>query len=72
MKVVYLVFLLIYSSQAFAYLDPGSASLIIQGLIAAIASGIAVVSLYWSKFKSFFERKSNDKKDDTEKSERES
>ena len=43
MKVVYIVFLLIYSSQVFAYLDPGSASLIIQGLIAAIAFGITTI-----------------------------
>lgn len=66
MKVVYIVFLLIYSSQVFAYLDPGSASLIIQGLIAAIASSLAFVSLYWSKLKSFFGKKTDNKEENTE------
>jgi hypothetical protein len=64
MKILYFICLSVYSSQVFAYLDPGSTSLIIQGLIAAIASAITVVSLYWSRFKNFFKRKSYNEKDD--------
>ena len=66
MKIAYFLFLLVCSSQAFAYLDPGSASLIIQGLIAAIASSLAFVSLYWSKLKSFFGKKTDNKEENTE------
>jgi hypothetical protein len=47
---------IIFSSQAFAYLDPATGSILLQGLLAAIA-GIAVTSrLYWGKIKSFFSR----------------
>lgn len=47
---------MIFSAQAFAYLDPATGSILLQGLIAAIA-GIAVTSrLYWDKIKSFFTR----------------
>ena len=44
------------SSEAFAYLDPATGSILLQGLLAAIA-GIAVTGkLYWGKIKSFFSR----------------
>ena len=47
---------MIFSNQAFAYLDPATGSILLQGLLAAIA-GIAVTSrLYWGKIKSFFSR----------------
>lgn len=62
MNKLFVVLLLTYSSQAFAYLDPGSASLIVQGLIAGIASVATAISLYWTKIKSFFYRNSD--KDD--------
>jgi hypothetical protein len=38
--------------NAYAYLDPGTGSILLQGLIAAIA-GVAVTGrLYWSRIKS--------------------
>ena len=44
------------SSEAFAYLDPATGSILLQGLLAAIA-GIAVTGkLYWGKIKAFFSR----------------
>ena len=60
---IFVLVLLIYSPLTYAYLDPGSASLFIQGLIAAIASGLTIASLYWTKIKSFFLRKKNADKD---------
>ena len=44
----------LFARDAHAYLDPGSASLIIQGLIAGVASAISLCALYWAKVKSFF------------------
>lgn len=45
---------LVSSSPAWAYLDPGTGSMMIQGIIAGI-TGIAVVTrLYWEKVRSFF------------------
>lgn len=42
---------------AFAYLDPGTGSMILQATIAAIAGGITFVSVYYYRLKSFFLRK---------------
>ena len=42
--------------DAFAYLDPGTGSIIIQGIIGAIAGGLVVGRMYWHKFKSLFSR----------------
>ncbi len=38
-------------TPAYAYLDPGTGSLIIQGLIGAVAAFGFFVKLYWHKFK---------------------
>ena len=50
------------TSQAQAYLDPGTGSIILQGLIAAIAAGLATGKLWWHRVKSIFSRS----KDSTE------
>ena len=39
--------------DAQAYLDPGTGSMLLQGLIAGVAGGMAVIGLYWSKLKGF-------------------
>jgi len=44
---------------AYAYLDPGTGSILLQGLIAAVAGGMAAVGMYWIKIKNFFSRKKN-------------
>ena len=49
-------------SNAYAYIDPGTGSIMLQALIAGIAAAGAAVSVYWSKIKSFFSKKEkNDK-----------
>ena len=42
------------SSPAYAYLDPGTGSLIIQIVIGAIAAIGVTLKLYWHKFRVFF------------------
>lgn len=42
------------SQPAYAYLDPGTGSLVLQALIGLIASVGVAVKVYWSKIKSFF------------------
>jgi len=44
----------IFPLTAFAYLDPGTGSIILQGLIAALAAAGLVMKAYWYKIKSFF------------------
>lgn len=42
-----------YTPPAYAYLDAGSVSLLLQGIVAAVAGGAAAAGLYWRKIKSF-------------------
>ena len=58
LKFLFLIFSLIaYTSPAYAYLDPGTGSVILQGLIGGIAASIAFLSIYWQKVKAFFDKK---------------
>ena len=43
------------SNPAYAYLDPGVGSVILQAIIGGIAVAMTVVSIYWQKFIKFFE-----------------
>ena len=49
--------LLGYVPTAHAYLDPGTGSMILQALIAGVATAVTVISIYWHKFKAFFTKK---------------
>ena len=49
-----LVAAVVSPGRAFAYLDPGTGSMLLQGLIAGVAGGLAVVGLYWNKLKGIF------------------
>ena len=42
------------SNEAHAYLDPGTGSILIQGIIAVIAGGLFTLRLYWQKAEDFF------------------
>ena len=62
---IFFVIDLLYS-YAYAYIDPGTGSIILQALIGALAAAGAAISIYWSKVKSFFlKKKKNEKKDST-------
>lgn len=45
---------IIHTSPAHAYLDPGTGSIILQGLLAGIAAAMAAAGLYWARLKNFF------------------
>ncbi|MFA0448951.1 hypothetical protein AB4587_07275 [Vibrio breoganii] len=57
------------SQPALSYIDPGVGSMLLQGFIAAVATGMVTVSIYWQKVKSFFKRKKTDKKIEDNKKE---
>lgn len=44
-------FVAAFTLPAHAYLDPGTGSMILQGILGAIAVAGAVVSVYWNKLK---------------------
>ena len=55
-QLITFICILYWPVQANAYIDPGSGSLILQGIIAGIAMGLYTIKLYWYKIKSFFKR----------------
>jgi hypothetical protein len=42
------------AAPAYAYLDPGTGSIILQSVLASIAVAIGVLRLYWYRLKAFF------------------
>ena len=56
------IYILINPSLAYAYLDPGTGSIILQAIIGFIAAGVTAISLYWIKFKSFIKKIFGNKK----------
>lgn len=44
-------------TPAYAYLDPATGSMLLQGLIGGIAASITIVSLYYHKTMAFFQAK---------------
>ena len=61
-----IITLIIFPTKAFAYLDPGTGSIILQAILGFIAATVASISIYWEKFKSLisklFDKKKENKK----------
>ena len=51
------------SANAYAYLDPGTGSMIIQALLGVLAAVGAYITLYWRKFKNLISKIFQKKKD---------
>lgn len=45
--------LLVTHGQAFAYLDAGTGSMIIQGIIGAVVAGLYIIRMYWHRLLTF-------------------
>lgn len=59
LQIVLFTGLLTYSITSHAYLDPGTGSLILQGLLAAIAGALVTANIYWLKIKDYWQRLTN-------------
>jgi hypothetical protein len=57
-KVVIFVSMLLMASPGYAYLDPGTGSMILQGDIAGIAMASITLKMYWHRFMGLFSNKS--------------
>ncbi len=55
-------FLTALTKYAYAYLDPGTGSMILQGVLAAVAGSMFFLRTYWYKVKSFFSGDSSEEK----------
>lgn len=61
-----LAYLLCSITNANAYLDPGTGSIILQAILAFIAGAAATVSLWWVNFKTFIKKIFKQDKKDSE------
>jgi hypothetical protein len=52
--IVVTLFVLLLSRPAYAYLDPGTGSILVQGLLAALAVGSAAVAAFWTRLRQLF------------------
>ncbi len=59
----FLFYLFLDTSQAYAYLDPGTGTMIVQAIVGGIAAASAAAGLYWSKIKSFFDKGKDNEQD---------
>ena len=55
--------LMFSTNPAHAYLDPGTGSMLIQGLLAAIAAASVSIGIFWRRLRSFFGRKNSGEND---------
>jgi hypothetical protein len=55
--ILILIFFCTLNSNAHAYIDPGMGSILLQGIIAAIAATSLTIKIYWQKIKNFFKKK---------------
>jgi hypothetical protein len=51
------------TTNAHAYLDPGTGSIILQAVVAGVASSMFVVRMYWNKLRGFLGIGANKDKD---------
>ena len=63
LRLLYIFTLIVFPTNAFAYLDPGTGSIILQAILGFIAATIASVSIYWTKLKSLISKLFNKKKE---------
>ena len=46
-----------YEVNAYAYLDPGTGSIILQSILGMIAAGVSYGTIYWQKIKDFYNKR---------------
>ena len=54
MVIAFLLFF--FTNRAYAYLDPGTGSMLLQGLIAGIMVVAGAIGIYWRRLKDFLAR----------------
>ena len=72
MNKIFLTFSIYYftaESNAYAYLDPSTGSIIIQYIVAGLVACMTFMKNFWVKFKYFFNKKIKSKKNKKENSE---
>jgi len=61
-----LFWILLLVSPAYAYIDPGSGSMILQLILGGLAGLVVIIKLYWGRFLTMFGiRKKTDESEDS-------
>ena len=47
----------VVTAPAYAYLDPGTGSMLLQLLLGGVAGFLVIGKLYWARIKAFFDRR---------------
>lgn len=56
----FFILLLFIPTFAWAYIDPGTGSVVFQIVLGSIIGGMAFIKLYWNKIISFFSKPKKD------------
>ena len=51
-----IVIVLFSEKSAFAYIDPGTGSMMLQAVLAAVVGSAVVIKVFWERIKSFYLR----------------
>lgn len=57
LMVAVLAYMVIGASPAYAYLDPGTGSMILQGVLAAVLGSLFFIKSYWHRAVLYFKSK---------------
>jgi len=57
--ILIILFLCALNTKAYAYIDPGVGSIVLQAIVGAIAATSLTIKIYWQKIKDFFKKKKN-------------
>lgn len=57
---VALIPVLLTSDPAYAYLDPGTGSMVLQAIVAGFLGSLFAVKMYWAKIVAYFRKKDAD------------
>tara|TARA_B100000780_G_scaffold269295_1_gene227973 strand:- start:42 stop:242 length:201 start_codon:yes stop_codon:yes gene_type:complete len=60
--IISIIFIIFINNNAFAYLDPGTGSIILQSILGAVAAGTSYCTIYWQKIKDYLYKKTDNKK----------
>ena len=65
--IFFLFFFILIPTDLYAYLDPGTGSIILQAILGFVAAAVSYFYFFWNKVKSFFKNifhKDSKKKDE--------
>ena len=62
--IIFMGFCFFFPRMAYAYIDPGTGSYIVQMLIAGLMGALFTIKLYWGRIKLFFLSQTNEDTND--------